>query len=81
MFAPGKGEVWYGKQALDLLLADALQTSEAYLLERQQTARVFKVKLKRSLNLTEKIAGQTISVFESRLLRWLPKLQATFLHR
>lgn len=76
-----KGEVWYGEQALDLLLVDALQTSEAYLLERQETARVFNVKLKRPLNLTEKIAGQTIGVFESRLLSWLPKLQATFLHR
>lgn len=76
-----KGEVWYGEQALALLLVDALQTSEAYLLERQETARVFNVKLKRPLNLTEKIAGQTIGVFESRLLSWLPKLQATFLHR
>lgn len=76
-----KGEVWYGEQALDLLLVDALQTSEAYLLERQETARVFNVKLKRPLNLTEKIAGQTIGIFESRLLSWLPKLQATFLHR
>lgn len=76
-----KGEVWYGEQALALLLVDALQTSEAYLLERQETARVFNVKLKRPLNLAEKIAGQTIGVFESRLLSWLPKLQATFLHR
>lgn len=76
-----KGEVWYGEQALELLLVDALQTSEAYLLERQQTARVFKVKLKRPLNFTEKIAGQAVGLVESRLLSWLPKLQATFLHR
>ena len=76
-----KGEVWYGEQALGLQLVDALQTSEAYLLERQETARVFKVRLKKTLNLTEKIAGQTASVLEGRLLSWLPKLQAHFFHR
>lgn len=76
-----KGEVWYGEQALDLQLVDALQTSEAYLLERQAEARVFKVRLKKPMNLTEKIAGQTANVLEGRLLSWLPRLQATFFHR
>ncbi|GLR64328.1 protease SohB [Marinospirillum insulare] len=76
-----KGEVWYGEQALGLHLVDGLQTSEAYLLERQDEARVFKVRLKKPLNLTEKIAGQTAKVIEGRLLSWWPKLQATFFHR
>ena len=76
-----KGEVWYGEQALALQLVDALQTSEAYLLERQAEARVFKVRLKKPLNLTEKIAGSTAGVLEGRLLSWWPKLQATFFHR
>lgn len=76
-----KGEVWYGEQALDLQLVDALQTSEAYLLARQDEARVFKVRLKKPLNLTERIAGGTASVLEGRLLSWWPKLQATFFHR
>lgn len=76
-----RGEVWYGEQALELQLVDALQTSEAYLLERQQDARVFRVRLRKPLNLTEKIAGQTLGVFEKRLLNWWPKLQATFLRR
>ena len=60
---------------------DALQTSEAYLLERQAEARVFKVRLKKPLNFTEKIAGSTAGVLEGRLLSWWPKLQATFFHR
>lgn len=76
-----KGEVWYGEQALALQLVDALQTSEAYLLERQDEARVFKVRLKKPLSLTEKIAGATAGVLEGRLLSWWPKLQATFFHR
>lgn len=76
-----KGEVWYGEQALALQLVDALQTSEAYLLERQAEARVFKVRLKKPLNFTEKIAGSTAGVLEGRLLSWWPKLQATFFHR
>lgn len=76
-----KGEVWYGEQALELHLVDALQTSEAYLLERQEAARVFRVRLKKPKNLTEKIAGQTMGVLEERLLSWWPKLQATFLRR
>ncbi len=76
-----KGEVWYGEQALALQLVDALQTSEAYLLERQAEARVFKVRLKKPLNFTEKIAGSTAAVLEGRLLSWWPKLQATFFHR
>ena len=76
-----KGEVWYGEQALALQLVDALQTSEAYLLERQAEARVFKVRLKKPLNFTEKIAGSTAGVLERCLLSWWPKLQATFFHR
>jgi len=76
-----KGEVWYGEQALALQLVDALQTSEAYLLERQDEARVFKVCLKKPLNLTEKITGSTARVVEGRLLSWWSKLQATFFHR
>ncbi|WP_027849730.1 protease SohB [Marinospirillum minutulum] len=76
-----KGEVWYGEQALALQLVDALQTSEAYLLERQAEARVFKVRLKKPLNFTEKIAGSTAGILEGRLLSWWPKLQATFFHR
>lgn len=76
-----KGEVWYGERALDLQLVDELQTSEAYLLARQEVARVFKVHLQKPLNLTEKIAGQAAGVLEGRLLSWWPKLQATFFHR
>jgi len=76
-----KGDIWYGEQALALQLVDTLQTSEAYLLARQDEARVFRVRLKKPLNLTEKIAGQTAGVLEGRLLSWWPKLQATFFHR
>ncbi|MCC5884355.1 MAG: protease SohB [Halomonas sp.] len=43
--AASTGEVWYGRDALNKGLIDALGTSEAYLVSRMQNARVVSVRL------------------------------------
>jgi len=51
------GEHWYGRRALDLGLVDELATSDDVLLDRLQTADLYKVQWKGRKKLAEKVAA------------------------
>lgn len=52
------GEYWYGKQALELNLIDAIKTSDDYLLEKFHLKhRIFEVEYEVKTPLTERLAG------------------------
>ncbi|MFO0617122.1 MAG: protease SohB [Polyangiaceae bacterium] len=48
------GEHWYGTRAVELGLADALATSDDYLLQQAQTSRVFEVTCERPRTMRER---------------------------
>ncbi|WP_075879379.1 protease SohB [Vreelandella massiliensis] len=54
------GEIWYGSEAVELKLIDSVQTSEAYLFERMQKAKVMSVALEPPQTLSRKL-GQAVS--------------------
>ncbi|WP_136067633.1 protease SohB [Modicisalibacter radicis] len=55
------GETWYGSQAVGRGLIDDVGTSEAYLLERMQAARVVTVSLEKRRGVTERL-GRAVSL-------------------
>lgn len=59
--AVSTGEIWYGSEALGKGLADAVGTSEAYLLERMKEARVLSLRLEKRRGLTERL-GLAVSI-------------------
>ncbi|MCD6007087.1 MAG: protease SohB [Pseudomonadota bacterium] len=71
------GETWYGSQAVDKGLIDAVGTSEAYLLERMNDARVVTVSLEKRRRLTERL-GRAVSLgIEDGLQRIYEALEAS----
>lgn len=64
--AVATGEHWYGRKALELGLVDALATSDDYLLEKAQSARIFEVLCERPRSVRERAASMAQSV-----LGWL----------
>ncbi|NAW34838.1 protease SohB [Halomonas alimentaria] len=71
------GEVWYGSEALDKGLVDALGTSEAYLVERMREAKVIRVRLEPPRRLAERL-GMAVSMgIERALLRGAEVLDAS----
>ncbi|MBF7052374.1 protease SohB [Halomonas sp. KAO] len=71
------GEIWYGSEALDRGLVDALGTSEAYLVERMQESRVIRVKLEPSRRLGERLGAAVSAGVEQALLRGAQALDAS----
>ncbi|HSH57213.1 MAG TPA: protease SohB [Halomonas sp.] len=71
------GEIWYGSEALDRGLIDALGTSEAYLVERMQEARVIRVKLEPARRLGERLGAAVSAGVEQALLRGAQALDAS----
>lgn len=65
--AVATGEIWYGREALARGLIDALGTSEAYLVERMQEARVISVRLEAKQRLADRL-GKAVSVGVERTL-------------
>ena len=57
------GEHWYGQQAIDLRLVDALGTSDDYLAQACEAGAVFEVDMK----IKEKLADRLMSRFSSKL--------------
>ena len=51
------GEHWYGTQALELGLVDAIRTSDDYLLERVADADVFELRFRLRRNLLQQLLG------------------------
>jgi serine protease SohB len=64
--AVATGEHWYGRKALELGLVDMLATSDDYLLEKAQSARIFEVLCERPRSVRERAASMAQAV-----LAWL----------
>lgn len=58
------GEYWYGTQALELKLVDALRTSDDYLLEASKTADIFEVTYISKEHLTQRLFSRVAQILE-----------------
>lgn len=70
------GEIWLGTQALELKLVDELKTSDAYLAERAQTAKLIALDYCQKKTLPERFGLAAGLTAESLVIRWWEKLQA-----
>lgn len=68
------GEVWFGKRALERGLVDELQTSDAYLVARCESAEVYEVKYVEKKPLQERIGITFQSVLDDFVYKWLGRL-------
>lgn len=82
MDAVATGEIWYGSEAVERRLADSLGTSEAYLLECMERARVLIVRLEERKRMSERFGfavsrgierGVERAIEVSDASRWLRK--------
>ncbi|MDR5865845.1 protease SohB [Halomonas koreensis] len=74
--AVATGEVWYGEAAVEKGLADEVGTSEAYLRERLDQARVVSLRLERRRNLADRLGLAVSRGVEQGLERGLEALEA-----
>ncbi|WP_444677686.1 S49 family peptidase [Halomonas sp. E19] len=74
--AVATGEIWYGRDALEKGMIDALGTSEAYLMSRLPQARVLSVRLEARNNLGGRLGMAVSNGIEAGLERILERLDA-----
>ncbi|SEK21501.1 protease SohB [Halomonas daqiaonensis] len=74
--AVATGEIWYGSDAVSRGLVDALGTSEAYLVERMQQARVISLKLEHKQKLGDRLGMAVSRGVEHGVERGLEMLDA-----
>jgi len=74
--AVATGEIWYGKDAREKGLVDALGTSEAYLVERMQQARVISLTLEHKQSLGERLGLSVSRGVERSIERGMEMLDA-----
>ncbi|MFG1491339.1 S49 family peptidase, partial [Oceanospirillum sp. HFRX-1_2] len=75
------GDVWYGKQALELGLIDGLKTSDEYLLESCETADVYEVSYEVKTGLVDRL-GEMVSLSISKTAdRFLTRARKTEIER
>jgi serine protease SohB len=75
--AVATGEVWYGHDAFNQGLIDALGTSEAYLVSRMEEARVVSVRLEARHPMAERFGMAMSRSVEGALDRMLERLEAS----
>ncbi|HET8791587.1 MAG TPA: protease SohB [Modicisalibacter sp.] len=75
--AVSTGEIWYGSEALGRGLADAVGTSEAYLQERMQMARVLCLSLEKRRGLPERLGLAVSAGVERGVQRLYETLEAS----
>lgn len=68
------GEVWFGSEALERVLADELKTSDEYLSQRIRQADVFEVHFHRPKKLQERLSSTVSSALDRLLLTWVSRL-------
>lgn len=61
------GEAWYGRRALEHKLVDALQTSDEYLIDRCESADVYRVKYVEDKNRMDKVLDRFSGMLKSLL--------------
>ena len=71
------GEVWYGLRAVDVALADDLQTSDEYLVTRSQEADVFEVVYVLKKKLHQRLGFAAEESADRLMLRWWERLTDT----
>lgn len=70
------GEHWFGNQAIDLGLIDAVSTSDEYLFEAANSERhILAVSYHQRKNIAEKLAGASAEVADRVLLKWISRGQ------
>lgn len=75
--AVATGEVWYGRDALEKGLVDALGTSEAYLVARMEEARVVSVRLEARQPMGKRLGMAVRESVEGGVERLLERLDAS----
>lgn len=68
------GEIWFGRRALDVKLADQLQTSDGYLLSQLESADLYDVEFVHKKSLPEKLGVAAQSATDRLLLTWWERL-------
>jgi len=74
------GEVWYGTQALERALIDAVQTSDEFLLERRKDQDLFLIRYVEKKHWQEKLGMAAEASAERFALRWLGRFNSRFFH-
>lgn len=69
------GEIWYGQQALDLQLVDAVSTSDEYIYNQIDRAEVVQVSYVVKKSLANKLGLVAESSVDNLLVRWWSRLQ------
>lgn len=69
------GEIWYGQQALDLQLVDAVSTSDEYIYNQIDRAEVVQVSYVVKKSLANKLGLVAESSVDNLLVRWWRRLQ------
>jgi serine protease SohB len=72
------GEVWYGTQALQRNLVDAIKTSDEFLLERRKDNDLFLVRYVEKKPWQEKLGIAAEASIDRLVLRWLNQLSQRF---
>ena len=68
------GEIWFGKQALEVNLVDELVTSDEYLMEAAENADIFVVRYEEKKSLQDKLSEFTVDSSDKVLTRWWSRL-------
>lgn len=68
------GEIWSGQDALDLNLADALGTSDQYLIDACEERDVLLISYKEKKKLMDRFSLGAQSAIDGLLMRWLDRL-------
>ncbi|MFY0677528.1 MAG: protease SohB [Neptuniibacter sp.] len=68
------GEIWFGKQALEVNLVDELVTSDEYLMDAAENADIYVVRYEEKKSLQDKLSEFTVDSSDKVLTRWWSRL-------
>ncbi|MGH1462657.1 MAG: protease SohB [Neptuniibacter sp.] len=68
------GEIWFGKQALDINLIDDLMTSDQYLMDAAENADVFIIRYEEKKSLQDKLSEFAVESSDKVMFRWWSRL-------
>jgi serine protease SohB len=68
------GEIWFGKQALEINLVDELVTSDQYLMEAAEEADIYLVRYEEKKSFQDKLSEFTVDSSDKVLSRWWTRL-------
>ncbi len=68
------GEIWFGKQALDVNLVDELMTSDQYMMDAADNADIFIVRYEEKKTLQDKISDLAVTSSDKVLMKWWGRL-------